>query len=329
VTATGTVALHTRRSVEQVEEGHDLAPKFGPDGLMPCITTDAATGEVLMLGWMNAEALQRTLATREAHYWSRSRQVLWHKGGTSGLVQHVVELRIDDDQDALRLPARLQAGPQADPASCHVGDRSCFYRAIDPATSALRFVEEGKTFDPRLVDGDAPQPDRALIAPLAPCEPPAAVRIGRSAAALPSVAQPGVERVIWRRRGQGGLLRMIGTYRGPGTEWIEPGDAEAVMARPDADAPRACGLGTGDVAVFKGCGWPGQPHDGGILHRSPRIAGTGVVRLVLVIDAQWPRGALAAGPDRKPAGRETALAAAGGGGQPILCQCSHEPCAAA
>jgi phosphoribosyl-AMP cyclohydrolase len=111
-----------------------------------------------MLGWMNAEALQRTLATRQAHYWSRSRQVLWHKGDTSGLVQHVVELRIDDDQDAVWLRVRLQAGPQADPASCHVGYRSCFYRAIDPDTGALRFVEDRKTFDPRIVYGDAPNP---------------------------------------------------------------------------------------------------------------------------------------------------------------------------
>jgi phosphoribosyl-AMP cyclohydrolase len=84
--------------------------------------------------------------------------VLWHKGGTSGLVQHVVELRIDDDQDAVWLRVRLQAGPQADPASCHVGYRSCFYRAIDPNTGALRFVEDRKTFDPRIVYGDAPNP---------------------------------------------------------------------------------------------------------------------------------------------------------------------------
>ena len=153
-----TPAFAPRRSVEQVEVGLELAPKFGPDGLLPCITTDAGSGEVLMLGWMNAEALQRTLATREAHYWSRSRQVLWHKGGTSGLVQHVVELRIDDDQDALWLRVQVQPGSDSPPASCHVGYRSCFYRAIDPVTGALRFVEDGKTFDPRVVYGDAPNP---------------------------------------------------------------------------------------------------------------------------------------------------------------------------
>ena len=159
-----TPAFAPRRSVEQVEEGLELAPKFGPDGLLPCITTDAGSGEVLMLGWMNADALQRTLATQQAHYWSRSRQVLWHKGGTSGLVQHVVELRIDDDQDAVWLRVRLQAGPQADPASCHVGYRSCFYRAIPTgadythAEGCLVWKEAAKVFDPQAVYGNAPNP---------------------------------------------------------------------------------------------------------------------------------------------------------------------------
>ena len=87
-----------RVSVEQVEEGLALAPKFDADGLIPCITTDANTGEVLMLGYMNGEALEQTIATGEAHYWSRSRRCLWRKGATSGLIQEVVELRIDDDQ---------------------------------------------------------------------------------------------------------------------------------------------------------------------------------------------------------------------------------------
>jgi len=98
------------------------------------------------------------LAKREAHYWSRSRQVLWHSGGTSGLVQRVVELRIDDDQDAIWLRVQVQPGTNSPPASCHVGYRSCFYRAIVPDTGALRFVEDGKTFDPRVVYGDAPNP---------------------------------------------------------------------------------------------------------------------------------------------------------------------------
>ena len=148
----------TRTTIHQVEEGSELAPKFDVDGLIPCVTSDAVTGEVLMLGWMNAQALRLTIATSQAHYWSRSRQVLWHKGATSGLVQQVVELRIDDDQDALWLRVSVQAGPHSDAASCHVGYRSCFYRRVEPGGGRLRFVETAKTFDPRLVYGDAPNP---------------------------------------------------------------------------------------------------------------------------------------------------------------------------
>ncbi|MEO0819873.1 MAG: phosphoribosyl-AMP cyclohydrolase [Pseudomonadota bacterium] len=149
--------FQARLSVEQVEEGCDLAPKFGADGLMPCITSDAASGEVLMLGWMNAEALRRTIETGEAHYFSRSRQALWHKGATSGLVQRVVEARIDDDQDAIWLRVAVAGSG----ASCHVGYRSCFYRAVPVGPDAgrpLAFLEEEKTFDPAEVYGDAPNP---------------------------------------------------------------------------------------------------------------------------------------------------------------------------
>ena len=148
-----------RATVEQVEESTDLAPKFGEDGLMPCITTDAASGEVLMLGWMNAEAFRLTIQTGEAHYFSRARQVLWHKGATSGLVQTVVEARIDDDQDALWLRVDVTGSG----ATCHVGYRSCFYRAVPhgaEAGSPLLFMEGGKTFDPIAVYGDAPNPTK-------------------------------------------------------------------------------------------------------------------------------------------------------------------------
>lgn len=143
-----------RRSIEQVEEGLELAPKFDADGLIACITTDVARGEVLMMGWMNAEALRLTIVTREAHYWSRSRRVLWHKGASSGLVQQVVEMRIDDDQDALWLRVRVVGIG----ASCHVGYRSCFYRSVELGSGALRFVEATKTFDPLVVYGDSPNP---------------------------------------------------------------------------------------------------------------------------------------------------------------------------
>lgn len=151
------IDFHPRRTIEEVEEGHILAPKFGPDELMPCITTDHASGDVLMLGWMNADALRLTLETGAAHYFSRSRQAMWRKGATSGLVQKVVEARIDDDQDALWLQVTV-AGTGA---SCHVGYRSCFYRAVplaEAAGDALRFTESAKTFDPIATYGDAPNP---------------------------------------------------------------------------------------------------------------------------------------------------------------------------
>jgi len=151
------VRFASRVSIEQVEEGTELAPKFDEHGLIPCVTTSANTGEVLMLGYMNAEALRKTIETGEAHYWSRSRQVLWHKGATSGLVQKLVELRIDDDQDAVWLRVEIPGD-----ASCHVGYRSCFYRSVpigpQAAEHALKFEESEKTFDPKKVYGDAPNP---------------------------------------------------------------------------------------------------------------------------------------------------------------------------
>jgi phosphoribosyl-AMP cyclohydrolase len=148
----------TRKTVEQVEEGNELAPKFDADGLIPAVTTDAATGELLMQGYMNAEALERTIRTGEAHYYSRSRKALWHKGATSGLVQKVKELLIDDDQDCVWL--KVDVG--GDGASCHVGYRSCFYRRVpigaQAAGQALEFTETQKVFDPKEVYGDAPNP---------------------------------------------------------------------------------------------------------------------------------------------------------------------------
>ena len=151
------VEFQERVSIEQVEEGTDLAPKFDMDGLLPCITTDAKSGEVLMLGWMNSKALQLTIETGEAHYFSRSRQVLWHKGASSGLVQRVIKARIDDDQDAVWLSVEVAGSG----ASCHVGYRSCFYREIPTAENAgksLVFLESEKTFDPLQVYGDVPNP---------------------------------------------------------------------------------------------------------------------------------------------------------------------------
>ena len=150
-----------RQTVQQVEEGDELAPKFDANGLIPAIATDFASGELLMHGYMNAEALQRSIETGEAHYYSRSRQVVWHKGATSGLVQKIVEMRIDDDQDCVWL--RVEVGGAG--ASCHVGYRSCFYRSLPTGTLPdtpikLSFEESEKLFDPAAVYGDAPNPTK-------------------------------------------------------------------------------------------------------------------------------------------------------------------------
>ncbi|MDF2970172.1 MAG: phosphoribosyl-AMP cyclohydrolase [Microvirga sp.] len=114
-------------SKAELEEGSALSPRFGADGLVTCITTDAATGEILMVAHMNPEALGKTLETGEAWYWSRSRGELWHKGATSGQIQTVLEIRVDCDQDALLLKVKV-AG---DGGCCHTGRRSCFYRKVE------------------------------------------------------------------------------------------------------------------------------------------------------------------------------------------------------
>jgi phosphoribosyl-AMP cyclohydrolase len=123
-------------SKTELEEGGILSPRFGADGLVTCITTDAATGDILMVAHMNPEALAKTLETGEAWYWSRSRGELWHKGATSGQVQTVLEIRVDCDQDALLLKVKV-AG---DGGCCHTGRRSCFYRKIETSEGAARLV---------------------------------------------------------------------------------------------------------------------------------------------------------------------------------------------
>ncbi len=157
------VRFQARESIEQVEEGDDLAPKFDDRGLITVVTTDFQTGELLMQGFMNAEALQLTISSGQAHYYSRSRQVLWHKGATSGLVQTVRELLVDDDQDCIWLRVDVAGG-----ASCHVGYRSCFYRKVPVGSDfaakqaeghiELEWTETEKVFDPDEVYGDAPNP---------------------------------------------------------------------------------------------------------------------------------------------------------------------------
>ena len=112
-------------------ENDGFQPRWNEQGLAPTIVQDARTGVVLMLAWMNAEAWQLTQETGEAHFWSRSRQSLWHKGETSGNVQHVVEIRLDCDTDAILLRVD-PAGP-----ACHTGEHSCFYRVVNGLPSTV------------------------------------------------------------------------------------------------------------------------------------------------------------------------------------------------
>lgn len=138
-------------SAQEVEEGRTLTPKFDADGLITCVATDAQSGEVLMVAHMNAAALQKTLSTGEAWYFSRSRRALWRKGESSGHVQQVREIRIDCDQDAVWI--RVE---QKGPGACHTGRRSCFYRSVPLARAnagMLEFCEADRVFDPRTVYG--------------------------------------------------------------------------------------------------------------------------------------------------------------------------------
>lgn len=136
----------------ELEEGGDFSPKFDADGLIPAMAMDATTQEPLMLAYMNAESLRRTLEIGEAVYWSRSRQEFWHKGATSGHIQRIVEIRTDCDQDALvLLVEQIGAG------ACHTGRNSCFYRKVTAVAGAgaakLEQIGPGKSFDPAAVYG--------------------------------------------------------------------------------------------------------------------------------------------------------------------------------
>jgi phosphoribosyl-AMP cyclohydrolase len=121
-----------RHTSEEIESGSLFMPKFGPDGLLPAIVADSRSGDVLMLAWMNAEALALTLATGVAHFWTRSRNRIWKKGEESGNILRVVEIRTDCDQDALVLRVEVSGAGVA----CHTGQRSCFYRVLKPREAA-------------------------------------------------------------------------------------------------------------------------------------------------------------------------------------------------
>jgi phosphoribosyl-AMP cyclohydrolase len=125
-----------RGDKHDIEEGDRFAPKFDRDGLIVCVTTEHASGDILMVAYMNEKALRLTIETGVAHYWSRSRNELWRKGDTSGQVQTVVEMRTDCDQDAIQLS--VEAG--GDGKACHTGRRSCFYRKVAAGADGARLV---------------------------------------------------------------------------------------------------------------------------------------------------------------------------------------------
>jgi len=150
-----------RENIKEVEEGQYLAPKFDKNGLIPVITSDYQSGVILMHGFMNRIALKKTIETKEAHYWSRSRKKIWHKGQTSGFIQKIKEIRIDDDQDSVWMSVNIGNG-----ASCHVGYRSCFYRSIplgkikNKKKIKIKFKEKKKLFDPKVIYKNVANPTK-------------------------------------------------------------------------------------------------------------------------------------------------------------------------
>ncbi len=150
-----------RENIVEIEEGNLLSPKFDNNGLIPVVTMCHKTKNILMHGYMSIKALKKTIETKEAHYWSRTRKQIWHKGKTSGFVQKVKNIKIDDDQDSIWLTVDIGKG-----SSCHVGYRSCFYRSIplgkikNGKKIKMKFEEKEKKFDPEIVYKGQPNPTK-------------------------------------------------------------------------------------------------------------------------------------------------------------------------
>jgi len=150
-----------RNNIKEIEEGKYLEPKFDKNGLIPVVVSDFRNGDILMHGHMNSLALKKTIETKEAYYWSRSRKKIWHKGQISGFVQKVKEMKIDDDQDSVWISVDIGNG-----ASCHVGYRSCFYRSIplgkikNTKEIKINFKEKKKVFNPSKVYKNQPNPTK-------------------------------------------------------------------------------------------------------------------------------------------------------------------------
>ena len=152
-----------RTSILEIEEGNKLCPKFNQDKLLPCITIENKTKDVLMFSYINKIAFQKSIETNKAHYYSRSRKNIWLKGETSGMYHYIKKIFIDDDQDCVIFEVRLTKPKKGGKeASCHVGYKSCFYRKIENKNGEiyLKFTEKKKSFDPNIVYKGIPNPTK-------------------------------------------------------------------------------------------------------------------------------------------------------------------------
>ena len=157
------IIFNKRVSIEQIEEGKEFCPKFNEEGLIPCITIEYRSKEVLMFSFLNQKALKKSIATEKAHYYSRSRKNIWFKGEVSGMYHQIQDILIDDDQDSVIFIVKLNEPTKGGKkASCHVGYKSCFYRKIEAADRniALKFIENKKSFDPKIVYKDIKNPTK-------------------------------------------------------------------------------------------------------------------------------------------------------------------------
>lgn len=148
------IVFEKRNTIKQIEEGNYLCPKFNNEGLLPCITVESKSNEILMFSYLNEEAFKKSILSKKAYYYSRSRKQIWLKGESSGMTHHIEEIFIDDDQDSVIYVVSLSAPTKGgNVASCHVGYKSCFYRKIKLIENkvSLKFTEHKKAFDPEIV----------------------------------------------------------------------------------------------------------------------------------------------------------------------------------
>ena len=157
------IIFNKRVSIKQIEEGKELCPRFSEEGLIPCITIEYGSKEVLMFSFLNEKALKKSIATEKAHYYSRSRKNIWFKGEVSGMYHQIEDILIDDDQDSIIFIVKLNEPKKGGKkASCHVGYKSCFYRKIEASDKkiVLKFTEDKKSFDPEIVYKDIENPTK-------------------------------------------------------------------------------------------------------------------------------------------------------------------------